>query len=149
MTGFVLNEYQSACRAAHEQAQLLEDLYERLVETLSREGGKEFRATERATELRRFRELLHRMLQEENLLPKQPDPEREELLGLLAEVKELFSADERAAVSDRLITEEYGLLRLGEQLEGQRHSQAIGKELDRTRSAIDRLKRLQQSGPAT
>jgi hypothetical protein len=148
MSGFVLNEYQSACRAAHEQAQLLEDLYGRLVESPSREGGRAFCADERAAELRRFRELLSRMLQEENLLPKQPDPEREELLELLAEVKELFSADQRAAVSERLITEEYGLLRLGEQIEGQRHSRAIGNELEKTRSAIERLKRLQQSGPA-
>ncbi len=140
MTGFVLNEYQSACRAAHEQAQLLEDLYARLEGAASREGGNGLRPNERAAELRRFRELLHGMLQAENLLPKQPDPEREELLELLAEVKELFSADEHAAVSERLITEEYGLLRLGEQVQEQRPSQAMETELERTRAAIERLK---------
>lgn len=145
MTGFVLNEYQSACRAAHEQAQLLEDLYGRLEDTSSHAGDKGLRSDQRAAELRRFRELLHGMLQAENLLPKQPDPEREELLELLAEVKELFSAAEHAAVNERLITEEYGLLRLGEQLQERGRSQAIATELERTRAAINRLKRSQQS----
>lgn len=148
MIGFVLNEYQSACRAAHEQAQLLEDLYKRLMETLSFDDAAGFRPEDRAAELQRFREHLYRILQEENLLPKQPDPEREELLELLAEVKELFSADERTAVSERLITEEYGLLRLGEQLQEQRSSQAIERELEKARAAIDRLKRLERPGPA-
>lgn len=147
MSGFVLNEYQSACRAAHEQVQLLEDLYGRLVETLAPESGEGFRSDERAGELRWFRSLLHAMLRDENLLPKQPDPEREELLELLTEVKEVFSADERAAVSERLITEEYGLLRLGEQIRERRRSAALENELERTRSAIDRLERLRQAEP--
>lgn len=148
MTGFVLNEYQSACRAAHEQAQLLEDLYGRLTETLSVDDAAEFRPEDRAAELQGFREHLFRLLREENLLPKQPDPEREELLELLAEVKELFSSEQRTAVSERLITEEYGLLRLGEQLQEQRGSRAIEGELEKARAAIDRLKRLERPGPA-
>lgn len=147
MIGFVLNDYQSACRAAHEQAQLLQDLYKRLVESLSREDAADFRPEDRAAELQRFRAQLYAILQEENLLPKQPDPEREELLELLAEVKELFSADERTAVSERLLTEEYGLLRLGEQLQEQRHSQAIENELEKSRAAIARLKRLEGREP--
>lgn len=145
MSGLVLNEYQSACRAAHEQAQLLEDLYGRLVGTLSSADAADFRPEERAGELQRFRERLYRLLQDESLLPKQPDPEREELLELFAEVRELFSTDERTAVSGRLLTEEYGLLRLGEQLQQQRDSEAIRQELERTRSAIHRLKRLERS----
>lgn len=147
MPGFVLTEYQSACRAAQEQALLLEDLYQRLLNHDAWSESAGFPAGERARELREFRELLEQALHKEDLLPTQPDPEKEELLELVTELKGALTANEHAAIADRLVSEECGLLRLGEQMQERAPSDAIDRELARTRSAVRRLERF--GGPET
>ena len=142
MSGFFLTEYQGACRAAHQQAQLVAHMYERLLQHAGLGNVAPYRADERHRELERFRKRLEAGLARENLLPTEPDPEKEELLELFTGLKEALGADERAAVTERLISEEYGLLRLGERMQETSHSSEIAAALVETREAIERLERL-------
>lgn len=143
MSGFVLNEYQGACRAAHQQAQLVAHMYERLLQHAGLGNVAAYRADERHRELQRLRALLEAFLARENLLPTKPDPEKEELLELFTGLREAFGADERLAVTERLISEEYGLLRLGERMQEASHAGEIDTALAETRAAIARLERLE------
>ena len=58
MPNTLLTDFQSACRAAHEQAQLLQDLYEHLCEPESNVAAASIDAGSRRAELRSFEEVL-------------------------------------------------------------------------------------------
>ena len=138
MENTVLTEHESACRAAHEQVQLLQHLYGRLAEE---NGGRHqgFDRRRRMDELRRDREALVARLKTLGLLRTEPDPEREGLLGIATELKQAFGGRNGDAVTDRLVTEEREFLRLCEQLASHDDDQKIDEIIDRTRVAIEGL----------
>lgn len=136
MENAVLTERQSACRAAHEQVQLLQHLYSRLAADGQVEG---IEADRRLNELRDDRQLLAGKLKQLGILRTEPDPEREGLLELAAELKRALGADDQGAVGRRLATEEREFLRLCEQLGAQDEDEQIVESIDRTRAAIGRL----------
>jgi hypothetical protein len=139
MPGTVLTEYQSACRAAHQQGQMLMDFYEHLA------GKENFHAVasididRRIRELRTLQETLSRKLEEQELLPMHPDPEKEGLLELFTHVKAAFSGDDRPAADDRLIAEESELLQLIERVLEHDGDAEIAEACAGTRNAIARL----------
>jgi len=139
MPGTVLTEYQSACRAAHQQVQMLEDLYEHLAGKENLRAVASVDVERRIRELRSFQETLAQKLEEQELLPMRPDPEREGLLELLTDVKAAFSGDDRPAADDRLTAEESELLQLTEQMLAHDDDAAIAEACAGTREAIARL----------
>jgi len=139
MPGTVLTEYQSACRAAHQQVQMLEDLYEHLAGKENLRAVASVDVERRIRELRSFQETLAQKLEEQELLPMRPDPEREGLLELLTDVKAAFSGDDRPAADDRLTAEESELLQLTEQMLAHDDDAAIAEACACTRDAIARL----------
>lgn len=136
MENTVLSEHQSACRAAHEQVQLMQHLYERLADD-DRAQSPSFDG--RVTELREDRQLLVGKLRALGLLRKEPDPEREGLLELATGLKRALGAAGEDAVSERLVTEERELLRLTEQLAAHDDDERLIESIERTRAAIARL----------
>jgi hypothetical protein len=139
MPNTLLTEYQSACRAAHEQVQMLQDLYQHL-------SGKEhvhaiasIDVPERLRQLRDYQEILSRKLQEQDLLPTQPDPERESLLELVTELKAAITGGDRPATGERLAAEESELLQLTEQILRHDVDGAVRQARARTREAIASL----------
>lgn len=139
MESTVLTEHQSACRAAHEQVQLLQHLYTRLAE---QDGAGDGRIDERGRmqELRQDRQRLVAKLKGLGLLRTEPDPEREGLLDIATELKRAFGSTEDDAVVDRLVTEEREFLRLCEQLAAHDDDEQIVETIDRTYAAIERLR---------
>jgi hypothetical protein len=133
----VLSDQESACRAAHEQVQLLQHLYQRLAEETA--GGSGFDARRRLHELQADRHLLVGKLRALGLLRTEPDPEREGLLDIATGLKRAFGADDNDAVTGRLVTEEREFLRHCEQLAHHDEDQDIRKTMDRTHSALERL----------
>lgn len=143
MNGLLLSDYQAACRAAHEQVQLLGDLYEHLAEMAGTEA--DIRPDRRRGELRDFLALLESELERQDLLPKQPDPEREEALELLTGLEGRLTAENRQAVTRRLALEEERLLELGERLlasgEASGRRDSLETCISSTREAAGRLSR--------
>ena len=139
MAETVLTELQSACRAAHEQVQLLKDLYQHLSERAAEGATGAVDAARRIQELDSYQALLARKLEELDLLPKQPDPEREGLLELLTEVKAAFTAEDRPAVSERLAAEERELRKLTTQLLQHEDDTAVRDACAATEQAIANL----------
>lgn len=137
MENTVLTEHQSTCRAAHEQAQLLQHLYGRLAEQDSRPDALDERS--RSDQLREDRQLLVAKLKALGLLRTEPDPEREGLLDIATGLKQAFGSPEGDAVTGRLATEEREFLRLCEQLAAHDDDEKIVKTIERTQAAIERL----------
>lgn len=139
MPGTVLTDYQSACRAAHQQVQLLQDFYEHLV------GRENFRAIasididRRLEELRSLEETLSRKLEEQELLPMRPDPEKEGLLELFTDVKAAFGSDDRPAADERLTSEEGELLQLTEQVLAHDNDAAVAEACAGIRDLLARV----------
>lgn len=135
--GSILTEHQSACRAAHEQVQLLQHLYARLTEEgAGREGLDENR---RMDELRADRQLLVAKLKALGLLRTKPDPEREGLLDLASGLMGALSAGNNNAANERLVSEEREFMRLCEQLAAHDDDARLIDSVARTRAAIERL----------
>lgn len=134
MENTVLTEHQSACRAAHEQVQLLQHLYGRLAE---QDHGLDARS--RLNELRGDRQLLVAKLKALGLLRTEPDPEREGLLDFATGLKQAFGSPDGDAVTGRLATEEREFLRLCEQLAAHDDDQRLVETIDCTEAAIERL----------
>lgn len=126
MSEVILSDYQTALRATHEQVQLLEHIYSDLDE------GTE----ERLAELRDYRRALLAALRDEDILPTEPDPEREALKLLLESVRGALSSGDRT----ELTSEEESLDDLGRDLEACREtlSPAIKEGIARTRRAAGR-----------
>jgi len=133
----VLTEYQSACRAAHEQVQLLQDLYRRL--SGASRAAEDLHLHERLDELQDFLAILSTELDRQNLLPSQPDPEKEEMLEMFTELKERFKTEGHSAVNERLAAEEETLLHLSEKLLEDRHAGSFDDCIAKTREAVRRL----------
>lgn len=138
MSNMILSEYQAACRAAHEQVQLLADLYEHLS---SRAPGAvpAVDLQQRLAALKEFREVLAAELKRQDLLPSQPDPEKEEALEFLTELKGRYTAEEHRAVQERLLSEERTLLQFSEQVLKEDARDALRKCHSQTQDAIRRL----------
>jgi hypothetical protein len=134
----VLTEHQSACRAAHEQVQLLQHLYARLAEQ-DGAGDERIDAGGRIQELREDRQRLVTKLKKLGLLRTEPDPEREGLLDIATELKRAFGGTDDDALVVRLVTEEREFLRLCEQLAAHDDDEQIVETIDRTHAAIKRL----------
>ena len=139
MPGTVLTEYQSACRAAHQQVQLLQNLYEHIAGKENLRAVASIDVDRRIRELRSFEETLSRKLEEQELLPMHPDPEKEGLLELFTDVRAAFSGNDRRAADDRLTAEESELLRLTEQMLAHDDDAAVAEACACTRDAIARL----------
>jgi hypothetical protein len=138
MENTVLTERQSACRAAHEQVQLLQHLYGRLAE----EHGSHQEIIDerrRTDELREDRQMLVAKLKSLGLLRTEPDPEREGLLDIATELKRAFGGRNVEAVTGRLATEEREFLHRCQQLADHDDDDAIGVAIERTQAAIERL----------
>lgn len=133
----LLTQFQGACRAAHEQAQMLEDLYRHFSGELRETAGID--AGERIGQLERYRDYLQAALEEQDLLPSRPDPEREGLVEFLAGIKSAFSPEGRPAAAERLATEEAELLRLTEEILEERKDEPLAEARARTREAVTRL----------
>lgn len=110
MPNTLLTGFQSACRAAHEQVQMLQDLYEHLGAPESRFAAASIDTEQRMAQLTGLREVLSRKLKEQDLLPTRPDPERESLLEFLTGMKASMTGEENPAADERLATEETELL---------------------------------------
>lgn len=138
MASTVLTEHESACRASHEQVQLLQHLYGRLAEDGSEQpAGVD--AAGRVEELRHDRQLLVAKLKALGLLRTEPDPEREGLLELATGIRRALGGGDDHAVIERLLTEEREYLRLCEQLAAHDEDPRMVESMDRTQAAIDRL----------
>lgn len=138
MENTVLTEHQSACRAAHEQVQLLQHLYARLAEQ-DGTGDEGIHARGRMQELREDRQRLVAKLKSLGLLRTEPDPEREGLLDFATELKRAFGGTDDDALVGRLLTEEREFMRLCEQLAAHDDDEQIVEIIDRTHAAIERL----------
>lgn len=138
MESTVLTEHESACRASHEQVQLLQHLYGRLSEP-GNEHPAHVDAAGRIEELREDRQLLVAKLKELGLLRTEPDPEREGLLELATGIRRALGGGDDHAVTERLVTEEREYLRLCEQLSAHDEDARIIESMDRTHAAIERL----------
>jgi hypothetical protein len=139
MPGTVLTELESACRAAHQQVQMLKDLYKHLAERENPRAVVSVDIEQRIRELASFEDTLSRKLEQQELLPMRPDPEKEGLLELFTDVKAAFSGDERPAADDRLTVEEGELLQLTEQILKHDDDDAVAEACSRIRDAIARL----------
>ena len=126
MADLILSDYQTALRAAHEQVQLLEHIYEDVDED----------ATARLAELRDYRDALAAALGDEDVLPTAPDPEREALKRLLERIHSALSSGDRSQVT----SEEEVLDDLGRDLEacGEGLSEGIRHGIAATRRAAGR-----------
>jgi hypothetical protein len=139
MPGTVLTEYQSACRAAHQQVQLLRDFYEHLVDRENLRAVASIDVDRRLGELRSLEKTLSRKLQEQDLLPMRPDPEKEGLLELFTDVKAAFGGDNRPAADERLTSEEGELLQLTEQMLAHDNDTAVAEACAGIRDVLARL----------
>lgn len=142
MESTVLNEHESACRAAHEQVQLLQHLYGRLADSAgehARDVESEVDSKGRINELREDRQLLVAKLKDLGLLRTEPDPEREGLLELATGIRRALGGGDDQAMNQRLETEEREYLRLCEQLAAHDDDERIVASIDRTQAAIERL----------
>lgn len=146
MNNALLNDYQSACRAAHKQVQMLQDLYRDFLEKIA-ELRVGFDVEKRRGELRDFRVALAQKLKDQHLLPTRPDPEREGLVELLTGVMDAFTPEDHSAARERLATEESELLRLAEQLAAHDQDPLVEKAVARTRATIDLLRTTSESSP--
>lgn len=146
MPNTLLTDFQSACRAAHEQAQLLQDLYEHLCEPESNVAAASIDAGSRRAELRSFEEVLAQKLKEQDLLPTQPDPERESLLEFVTGVKATVTGEEKPAADERLASEESELLQHIEKMLEHDNDASVEKARGRTREAIARLSAAEGNG---
>ena len=138
MESTLLTEHESACRAAHEQVQLLQHLYDRL----ANEGGhqaSDVNSSGRLKELREDRQLLVSKLAKLGLLRTEPDPERESLMDFASGLKRAFGAADDDVLNERLSTEEREFLRLCEQLAAHDDDERLVETIDRARAAIERL----------
>lgn len=142
MSNTLLTEQQSACRAAHEQVQMLQDLYKRLLGDEDERHAVRFRLDQRTGELLRDRNVLARKLEELDLLRTEPDPEREGILEVITELKRAFSLDDDNAVGERLIHEEQELLQLAKQLAQHDEDDAVAEIVRNTGEAIRHLESL-------
>lgn len=126
MPELVLNDYQTALRAAHEHVQLLEHAYSDLAVD----------ATDRLAELADFRRALLEELKRQNLLPTQPEPERESFMRVLCRIRDALSQQQESLI----LEEEARLEELGRQIEenGKSLSPGIRKGIEKTRRAIRR-----------
>ncbi len=124
MKNIVLDDYQTALRAAHEQVQLLEHAYQHQADSSSA----------RMAELGDYRKALLAELRRQKLLPTEPDPEREVLQRLVSHVADAFTSEETSLIADA----EAELDDLGQQLEqcGEALSPAIKKNISRTRRIV-------------
>ena len=143
MPNTLLTGFQSACRAAHEQVQMLQDLYDHLCGP-ERQFAASIDADERLAELHDFEQVLSQKLKEQDLLPTQPDPERESLLEWITGMKATVTGEEQPAADERLASEESELLQYIETMLEHDGDAALEEGRGRTRDAIARL-----SGPAT
>ena len=140
MPNTLLTEYQSACRAAHEQVQMLQDLYQHLSGNEKLPAIASIDVSERVRQLRAYEEILSRKLREQDLLPTRPDPEREGLLELMTELKAAITGGgDRPATDERLAAEESELLQLTEQILQHEEDEAIRDARASTREAIASL----------
>jgi hypothetical protein len=139
MPNTLLTEYQSACRAAHEQVQMLQDLYQHLSGNQNLPAIASVDVSERVRQLRAYQEILSRKLREQDLLPTRPDPEREGLLELMTELKAAITGGDRPATDERLAAEESELLQLTEQILQHQEDEAIRDARASTREAIASL----------
>jgi hypothetical protein len=137
MPNTLLTDFQGACRAAHEQVQMLQDLYEHLCGPDS--AAASIDADERLAELRDFQDVLSQKLEEQDLLPTRPDPEREGLLELITGVKAAVTGEEKPAADERLASEESELLQHIEKMLEHDKDAALEEARGRTRDAIARL----------
>jgi hypothetical protein len=144
MSNTFLTDFQSACRAAHEQVQMLQDLYDHLCGPESQFAAASIDADERLAELRVFEQVLAQKLKEQDLLPTQPDPERESLLELITGMKATVTGEEKPAADERLASEESELLQHIDKMLEHDGDAALEKARGRTREAIAKL-----SGPAS
>lgn len=126
MADLILSDYQTALRAAHEQVQLLEHIYEDV----------DLDAASRLAELRNYRSALEAALRDEDVLPTQPDPEREALKRLLERVQDALTSGDRS----QMTTEEEALDDLGRDLEACQEtlSEGIRRGIAATRRAAGR-----------
>lgn len=139
MPSTVLTEFQSACRAAHEQVQMLKDLYEHLCGPQSHLAAASIDVEHRVAELTSLQEVLSQKLEQQDLLPTQPDPERESLLELITGVKATVTGEEKPAADERLATEESELLQYVEKILEHDNDVSLEEARARTRDAIARL----------
>ena len=144
MPNTLLTEFQSACRAAHAQVQMLKDLYEHLYGPESQFASASIDADDRLAELRDLQEILSEKLKQQDLLPTQPDPERESLLELITGMKATMTGEEKPAADERLASEEGELLQYIEKILEHDGDAALEEARGRTRDAIARL-----SGPVS
>jgi hypothetical protein len=139
MANTLLTEFQGACRAAYEQVQMLQDLYEHLAGRAGHPDLTSINVDQRIGELRHFQDLLSGKLQQQDLLPSRPDPEKEGLLELITELKAAFGGENPPAASERLAAEEAELLQATGQMLAHEQDEAIADAYARTREAIARL----------
>jgi hypothetical protein len=139
MPNTLLTEFQSACRAAHEQVQLLKDLYEHLCGPQSHLAAASIDVEHRVAELTSLKDVLSQKLEQQDLLPTQPDPERESLLELITGVKATVTGEEKPAADERLATEESELLQHIEKMLEHDDDASLEEARSRTRDAIARL----------
>ncbi|HUD96471.1 MAG TPA: hypothetical protein VMO24_02940 [Woeseiaceae bacterium] len=135
----VLTEYQSACRAAHEQAQLLRHLYERLLDDESALLNAQLNVDERTRQLERDQDLLAGRLEKLDLLKSQPDPEKERLLELFTDLKRAFSNEDNHAIAERLIKEERNYLKFIQQAAGHDSDESLSDAVLQTHAALGHL----------
>ena len=140
MGEIVLTEHQIACRAAHEQVQFLRHLYEGILDGQFERGPGGIDAEARGKELQEFQRLLSGKLKELELLPTRPDPEKEGMIELFTKIRQALKQEENQPVGGRLVTEECELLRLSESLSSHDRDPAIDAHIEKSRSAIDRLR---------
>lgn len=135
----VLTEYQSACRAAHEQVQLLRHLYERLLDDESARLNGQLNVDGRTRQLERDQNLLAGRLEKLGLLQSQPDPEKERLLELFTDLKRAFSDKDDRAVAERLIKEERNYLQFMQEAAGHDSDETLSDAILQTRAALAHL----------
>lgn len=135
----VLTEYESACRAAHEQAQLLRHLYERLLDDESARLNARLNVDERSRQLERDQDLLAERLEKLGLLQSQPDPEKERLLELFTDLKRAFSDEDDRAVAERLIKEERDYLQFIQEAVSHDSDETLSDAILQTHAALTHL----------
>jgi hypothetical protein len=135
----VLTEYQGACRAAHEQAQLLQHLYERLLDDESARLNAQLNVDERSRQLQRDQHVLAGRLAKLDLLKSEPDPEKERLLELFTDLKRAFSNDGERAIVERLIKEERDYLKFIRQAAGHDSDESLSHAVLQAHAAVEHL----------
>jgi hypothetical protein len=135
----VLTEYQSACRAAYEQVQLLQHLYERLLDDESARLNAQLNVDERSRQLQRDQDILAVRLAKLDLLKSEPDPEKERLLELFTDLKRAFSNDDQRAIAERLIKEERDYLQFIQQAAGHDSDESLSDAVLQAHAAVEHL----------